>query len=73
MMRTWLIEARKNKNLSQAQLGKPVGVSAQAISNYERGKRSPRDLDGWGKLATALGLSVEMIFEFEDSRKGGVA
>lgn len=37
-----LKEARKNAGLTQAQLSKKLGITAQGYSQYETGKRNPK-------------------------------
>ena len=34
-------QMRREKNMTQAELADAVGVSKQAVSNWERGKRFP--------------------------------
>ena len=38
---TRLYELRNEKFLTQLEVGKEIGLSSQAISNYERGRRMP--------------------------------
>ena len=49
---------RKDRNLTQTQLGEMVGVWFSAISNIERGESEP-SLELAGKLADALGVTVD--------------
>lgn len=51
---------RKQKNLSQAQLGDLVGCSASAISCYELGKRSP-DYETLLSIAEELSTSAQYL------------
>jgi transcriptional regulator with XRE-family HTH domain len=51
---------RKQKGLSQTELGKRIGVSQQVISNYERNIREP-DIETLLKIAGALEVSLEML------------
>ncbi len=48
-------------NRTQQEVASAVGVSAMAISQYEAGKRIPRDAVKLG-LAKLFGQSVEQIF-----------
>lgn len=41
MKRTWLIDLRNNKQLSQEELSKLCDVSQMQISNIENGSRRP--------------------------------
>lgn len=55
-----LKELREEKNLSQRELGKAIGVTGQAISLYERGDRQLK-LKTLGKLADYFGVSVDYL------------
>ena len=50
-------ELRKDKGISQAELADRAGVSRQAISFYEKGKRHPK-IETWQKIANALNTSI---------------
>lgn len=71
MSKTKLAKYRKQKGLSQAELAKKTGLSRQAISLYEIGKREP-NLNTWQKLASALEISVPILNgtepDFDDMR-----
>jgi transcriptional regulator with XRE-family HTH domain len=51
---------RKQKGLSQIELGNRIGVSQQVITNYERGIREP-NIETLLKIAGALDVTVEAI------------
>lgn len=55
-----IAELRKNKKLSQSELAKETGLTRQAISLYEIGKREPK-LKIWIKLADFFNVSVAYI------------
>lgn len=55
-----IAELRKNKKLSQAQLAKETGLTRQAVSLYEIGKREPK-LETWIKLADFFDVSVSYL------------
>lgn len=55
-----IAELRKEKKLSQVQLAQETGLTRQAISLYEIGKREPR-LETWMKLANFFGVSVSYL------------
>lgn len=55
---------RKERRLSQAQLAELVGISKQAISNYERGEREP-DYVTLEAIADALNVAVSMLISRE--------
>lgn len=48
---TTLAKLRKERNITQKDLGKMLGVSANAVCQWEKGKRNP-------PLATARTISV---------------
>ena len=52
-----LKEARKNAGLTQAQLSKKLGITAQSYSQYETGKRNPK-FETVKKIAMALEIDV---------------
>ncbi len=53
-------ELRAEKNISQAQLAHEIGMTEQALSYYERGKREPK-LATWVKLANYFGVPVSYL------------
>lgn len=53
---------RKEKNLTMKKLGELVGVSEQAISQYERGLRNA-NLEMLIKLSNALDIDVNNLLE----------
>lgn len=56
-----LKELRIEKNLTQEELAKMIGVGVSAISMYEQGNRVPRD-EIKIKLAKFFNKSVQEIF-----------
>ena len=54
-MRQNLILARKEKNLTQAQLGNKIGLSKQSISAIEQGHRTG-PYENWVALQNILGV-----------------
>lgn len=56
-------ELRKKNKLSQKDLAEKVGISNQAISYYESGKRNPKN-EAWKKLADYFDVSIEYIKGF---------
>lgn len=59
-------EIRQEKNLSQTDIAKALGVTRQAISLYEKGDREPK-LETWQKLADFFGVSVPYLQGIETS------
>ena len=58
VLRNHLVEARKEKSLSQAELAKLVGVSRNTISSIETGQFNPT-----AKLALILCIALDKKFE----------
>lgn len=63
-----LRELRKEKNLSQADVAKLLGVTQQAVGNYESGSRDP-DTATLTKLAGYFDCSVDYLLGRTDIRK----
>jgi len=55
-------EARKGKNLSQAQLAQQLSVSSQAVGKWERGESMP-DIITFNRLAEVLGVDLNYFSE----------
>lgn len=53
-------KARKQKGLTQPQLGDKVNVSSQVVSNWERGYTTP-DSDDITRVAKVLGISTDYL------------
>lgn len=58
----FITRLRKEKNLTQAELGKIIQVSDKAVSRWERGLGFP-DIGTIEPLADALGVSVGEIMK----------
>ena len=58
ILRNNLKEARHEKNISQSELAKMVGVSRQTISSIETGQFNPT-----AKLALILCIALDKTFE----------
>lgn len=54
--RDWLIKIRKERNFSQAEIAKFVGVTPQMYNYIENNKRSP---------STKLAKKIAKIFNFD--------
>lgn len=58
-------ELRKERNMTQEDLGVMLGVSRQTIISLEKGKYNPSILLAH-KLAAEFGLRIEDVFMFEE-------
>ena len=58
-------EIRKRQGLSQEKLAERAGISAQYVSNIERGKENPT-LDLLLRLSEALKVSLGQMCDFEN-------
>lgn len=67
-------QARKHRGLSGEQLGALIGSNQSTISDWEKGKHSPR-MTLLGSLAEALGVNLEWLIsgegEMEKTEKNG--
>ena len=61
-MRDWLVEARKEKGLTQAEAATKCGISRQYYSFIENGDRNC-PVDTAKKIANAFGFSWTKFFE----------
>lgn len=52
---------RIDRNISQSDLAKAIGISQNAISSYEAGKRTPRN-EIKVKLANYFGQTIGSLF-----------
>lgn len=64
-------QARIDKNMTQLQLADAMGVSYQAVSNWERGNSMP-DISKLADLCTTLGLTVNELLGMEDKTANAV-
>lgn len=62
-----IAECRREKKLSQEELANRVGITAQALSQYERGLRYP-DIAILKALCITLGVSSDYLMGLKDSR-----
>ena len=53
-------ELRKSHGLSQTELARETGISNQAVSFYENGKRQPK-IETWQKFADFFNVSVPYV------------
>ena len=55
-----LTQVRKRKNLSQAEIGKKIGINGNAYGRYERNDNSP-SIEMATQLAEALEVSLDYL------------
>ena len=58
---------RRKKGITQEELGKMIGVTTQAVSNWERGGAPDAEL--LPDIADALGVKVDMLFGRSSNKK----
>lgn len=63
MFKDKLKQLRVDRNLTQADVAKAIGVSAATIGNYEQGTREPRNNEMWQKLADYFEISVDELMD----------
>ena len=66
-MQNRIKEIRQEKNLSQTDIAKALGVTRQAISLYEKGDREPK-LEMWEKLADFFNVPVDYLLGISKDR-----
>jgi transcriptional regulator with XRE-family HTH domain len=62
-----IVEKRKERGLTQAELGSMLGISGKAVSKWERGLSKPCD-EHLDRLIALLGLPVESTITAEEKR-----
>lgn len=69
-----LSEIRKQRKLTQAELGQRVGVSQRAIAAYEAGERKPSP-KVVGRLISELQIPIDVAWKmfYEDDEKSRCA
>ena len=63
-----LKELRKERNLTQEELGELIGISKVSISNYENGKRNP-DVEMLLKFSDYYNVSIDYLIRGEEFTK----
>ena len=63
-----LKEAREARGLTQRELGRHVGITAQSISNYEAGGKATPSLSTLLKITAALGVPPSQLLDHLDDR-----
>ena len=62
-----IVEKRKERGLTQAELGAMLGILGKAVSKWERGLSKPCD-EHLARLVDLIGLPVEPIITTEEKR-----
>jgi len=62
-----IAECRRDKKLTQDELANRIGITAQALSQYERGMRYP-DVAILKALCVSLGVSADYLVGLKDSK-----
>ena len=62
-----IVEKRKERGLTQAELGSMLGISGKAVSKWERGLSKPCE-EHFDKLVALLGLPVESTITAKENR-----
>lgn len=60
-----LQKARKNKNMTQAELAEKIGVTPRSVQNYELGARYPKR-DILDRICRTLGVRIEALVGSDD-------
>lgn len=63
-----LAELRKEKGLTLKQLGQSLNMRDNTLSQYETGKRTPRDMHTWDKIAEYFGVTPEYLLGYSEIR-----
>lgn len=63
--------ARENKNLTQLELGKLIGVSNTVISNWEKGINKP-DADMLCKICYALDVDANFLLDYHSNKSSNI-
>ena len=64
----FIAELRKEKNMTQQQLGDKIGVSFKTISKWENGRGMP-DLSSLKPLSESLDISINELLSGEKIKK----
>ena len=63
-----ILALRKKSGLSQEELAEKIGISRQAVSNWERGTATP-DVETLGLLAKTLNVDFNVLLQGENAPK----
>jgi transcriptional regulator with XRE-family HTH domain len=68
MFQDRLKKLRKERNLSQDEVGKPLNISGRTVGNYESGEREP-SLDTLIKIADFYKVNMDYLLGRTDKRE----
>lgn len=60
---------RKNRNLTITQLSEALNIPQSTLTNYENGKRFPKDQNTWKKIADYFNVSIAYLMGLDYSEK----
>ena len=63
-----LKELREERNMTQQELGKLLGVSGRQVGNYEANKQFLRDEESFLKIIRYFDISADYLFGLSDDR-----
>ena len=66
--RIWLITKRLEKNMTQTDVAKELGISNRAVSDYELGKRTPTGKIAY-RLSKLLDFDMELFYKDQDQNE----
>ena len=65
-MSTYIGEkVRKEQNIPRTVLGRMANVPMRTIQNWEDGSRMPTDISQLKRIADALGVKIDDLFDWE--------
>lgn len=62
-------ELRKAEKLTVTELSEALQIPQSTLTNYENGKRTPRDKETWQKIADYFNVPIAFIMGLSDHRK----
>lgn len=71
MLNQILVSLRKRDGLTQEQLAEKIGVSRQAVANWEKGESTP-DISNCISLANLFGVSIDELVGHSDPSTGAI-
>lgn len=65
-------ELRKAHKMTISELGETLDIPKTTLNNYENGKRTPRELDTWEKIADFFNVSVSYVMGLSDNSENKI-